>query len=250
MAANFLAPFSIVVLAVLLSQKLAYTPNIATGINGYGLNSVLASTEPFLTDLEAFYSYDRFTKESSTSTSSRVFKRLLLSLLLLAGDIQLNPEPNWKFPCGSCNKPVKKNQKGFQCDHCNLWYHTKCCAVGDDSYYLLANSSCTWLCVSCGLPSFSNSLFETSLDLHNSSISVTDKDKAESLNSYFHSVFAQEQLLTRNIGTSSFSSIPDLKISADGVYKQLSQLNPKKTSPIQFVPIYVCLQMTVSYTKK
>lgn len=133
MAANFLSPFSIVVLAVLLSQKLAYTPNIATGINGFGLNSVLASTEPFITGLEAFYSYDRFTKESSTSTSSRVFKRLLLSLLLLAGDIQLNPEPNWKFPCGSCNKPVKKNQKGFQCDHCNLWYHTKCCAVGDDS---------------------------------------------------------------------------------------------------------------------
>ena len=168
MAANFLVLFSIVVLAVLLSQKLSYTPNIATGINGYGLNSVLANTEPFLTGLEAFYSYDRFTKKSSTSTSSRVSKRLLLSLLLLGGDIELNPGPNWKFPCGSCNKPVKKNQKGIQCDQCNLWYHTKCCAVGDDSYYLLANSSCSWLCVSCGLPSFSNSLFETCLDLHNS----------------------------------------------------------------------------------
>ena len=57
MAANFLVPFSIVVLAVLLSQKLSYTPNIATGINGYGLNSVLANREPFLTGLEAFYSY-------------------------------------------------------------------------------------------------------------------------------------------------------------------------------------------------
>ena len=112
MAAILLAPFSIVVLAVLLSQKLSYTPNIATEINGYGLNSVLASTEPLPTGLEAFYSYDRFTKKSSKSTNSRVFKILLLSLLLLGGDIQLNPGPNWKFPCGSCNKPVKKNQKG------------------------------------------------------------------------------------------------------------------------------------------
>ena len=53
-----------------------------------------------------------------------------------------------------------------------------------------------------------------------------DKDKAESLNSYFHSVFTQEQLPTPNIGTSSFPSIPDFKISVDDVYKQLSQLNP------------------------
>ena len=43
----------------------------------------------------------------------------------------------------------------------------------------------------------------------NLSISVNDKDKAESLNSYFHSVFTQEQFPTPDIGTSSFPSIPD-----------------------------------------
>ena len=74
----------------------------------------------------------------------------------------------------------------------------------------------------------------------NSSISVNDKDKAESLNSYFHSVFTQEQLPTPNIiGTSSFPSIPDFKISTDGVYKQLSQLNPKKACGPDEIPAKV-----------
>ena len=80
----------------------------------------------------------------------------------------------------------------------------------------------------------------------NSSISVTDKDKAESLNSYFHSVFTQEQLPTPNIGTSSFSSIPDLKISADGVYKQLSQLNPKKACGPDEIPAKVLKEVSQS----
>ena len=49
-----------------------------------------------------------------------------------------------------------------------MWYHTKCCSVGDEMYYILVSSPFTWICVDCGLPSFSNSLFETSLDLFNS----------------------------------------------------------------------------------
>ena len=80
----------------------------------------------------------------------------------------------------------------------------------------------------------------------NSSISVTDKDKAESLNSYFHSVFTQEQLLTANIGTSYSPSIPDLKISADGVYKQLSQLNPKKACGPDEIPAKVLKEASQS----
>ena len=46
MAANFLAPLSVVVLAVLLSQKIYYTPRLTRGINGYGLNSTLINSKP------------------------------------------------------------------------------------------------------------------------------------------------------------------------------------------------------------
>lgn len=55
-----------------------------------------------------------------------------------------------------------------QCDNCDLWYQTKCCSGCDKMYRILASSPCTWVCVDCGLPSFSNSLIETSLDLFNS----------------------------------------------------------------------------------
>ena len=48
-------------------------------------------------------------------------------ILLLSGDIYLNPGPsNWKHACGVCNKPVKLNQAGLQCDSCDTWNHLTC----------------------------------------------------------------------------------------------------------------------------
>ena len=78
-----------------------------------------------------------------------------LNLLMHCGDILRNPGPEWKYPCGVCQKPVKNNQKGLQCDSCDLWYHTNCCRVNDIVYNALANSSCSWICCGCGLPNFS-----------------------------------------------------------------------------------------------
>ena len=83
-----------------------------------------------------------------------------LNLLMHCGDILRNPGPEWKYPCGVCQKPVKNNQKGLQCDSCDLWYHTNCCRVNDIVYNALANSSCSWICCGCGLPNFSSSLFD------------------------------------------------------------------------------------------
>ena len=74
----------------------------------------------------------------------------------------------------------------------------------------------------------------------------TDKDKTESLNSYFHSVFTQEQMSIPNIGMSSFSSIPDLQISPEGVFKQLSQLNPKKACGPDEIPARVLKEVSQS----
>ena len=52
-----------------------------------------------------------------------------VAFLLLAGDIHPNPGPgrtNWKYPYNVCEKPVKRNQDGLQCDECDLWTHLKC----------------------------------------------------------------------------------------------------------------------------
>ena len=46
-------------------------------------------------------------------------------LLLLAGDVELNPGPV-RFPCTVCQKPVKCNQRGIQCSICDNWTHAKC----------------------------------------------------------------------------------------------------------------------------
>ena len=102
--------------------------------------------------------------ERSTSYSSSWFT---FSLLLLAGDLEVNPGPNYKYPCGSCFRPCKINQQSIQCDSCDSWYHRKCVQLSEEMFNSLANSSVSWICCQCGLPNFSSTLF-------NSSISQTD----------------------------------------------------------------------------
>ena len=75
MAANFLAPLYVVLLAVLLSQKIHYTPRLTRGIYGYGLNSTLTTSEAIPTGLEAIYSHNRFARGLSTSSNSTVIKK-------------------------------------------------------------------------------------------------------------------------------------------------------------------------------
>ena len=70
----------------------------------------------------------------------------LAMVLLLGGDVELNPGDKWKFPCGICTKPVKTNQKGIQCNECNSWFHSKCCNISSAMYNILAYSSCIWIC--------------------------------------------------------------------------------------------------------
>jgi hypothetical protein len=44
-------------------------------------------------------------------------------LLLLSGDININPGPT-NYPCTTCNKAVRT--KGVFCTQCGLWTHQKC----------------------------------------------------------------------------------------------------------------------------
>ena len=51
---------------------------------------------------------------------------VFILLLVLSGEVELNPGPNYRHPCGKCDAPVKRNQKGICCDDCSSWYHTGC----------------------------------------------------------------------------------------------------------------------------
>ena len=79
-------------------------------------------------------------------------------LLLLSGDISLNPGPA-RYPCGLCEKPVHSNQHGLQCDDCNIWTHRTCLSMDKNKYMRLADSDEFWFCRNCTLPNFTDSFF-------------------------------------------------------------------------------------------
>ena len=82
-------------------------------------------------------------------------------LILLSGDVESNPGPGPKFPCGVCSRAVKLNQKGIQCDACDVWFHTKCDRLPDSEYMRLTNTEDPWYCSTCSLPPLSDSFFDT-----------------------------------------------------------------------------------------
>lgn len=83
---------------------------------------------------------------------------ILFILIAQSGDIETNPGPNTKYPCGICAKNVAWNAKAIQCDGCNIWFHSRCANIGPRSFSLLRSSSLTWICTNCGIPNLSSSL--------------------------------------------------------------------------------------------
>ena len=54
----------------------------------------------------------------------------LFTLLIISGDVELNPGPtSAKYPCGVCSRPCKNNQPAIQCDSCDTWIHKKCIQI-------------------------------------------------------------------------------------------------------------------------
>ena len=90
----------------------------------FELNSITSS---FGAGLEAIYRSTRPNRLVAILDlpSKTMSSKLFFSLLLLSGDIHLNPGPV-KYPCGICSKPVKINQRGIQCDFCDKWHHIRC----------------------------------------------------------------------------------------------------------------------------
>lgn len=88
-----------------------------------------------------YYQHNHTTNVNYTST-------ICIRLLLLSGDVSLNPGPV-KFPCGTCEKGIRRNQRAIQCDDCNLWFHLKCIYLLLTEYELLGNSTDIWFCKKC-----------------------------------------------------------------------------------------------------
>ena len=71
-------------------------------------------------------------------------------LLLLAGDVAINPGPV-RYPCTVFAKPVLANQQGVMCNTCDLWTHARYCGIsrGESDAMSLQGDSCAWECPKC-----------------------------------------------------------------------------------------------------
>ncbi|CAG2252700.1 unnamed protein product [Mytilus edulis] len=128
----------------------------------------------FPTNLEKGSKSDRHCNTIVIS-GSKTHTFYLLLTLILSNDISLNPGPI-KYPCGECQKPVRKNQHGILCDDCELWHHIKCINMPLNQYNELSNSTDSWFCKKCTLPNFTYSFF----DFHHLT-SNTDTDSDDDL---------------------------------------------------------------------
>ena len=73
----------------------------------------------------------------------------LLVLLVLSGDIEVNPGPI-RHPCTICSKCVRSNQRAVLCCKCDLWTHAKCCGVSISEYQSLSDrEDDSWMCPGC-----------------------------------------------------------------------------------------------------
>lgn len=98
-------------------------------------------------------------------------------LLILAGNVHLNPGPKYRGSstrplCAACTKALRKDHNGVQCSSCRERFHIKCSRMSSQELRLYrTDSQFTWICTTCSLPQFSESFFNDSLDLSaNSSI--------------------------------------------------------------------------------
>ena len=81
-------------------------------------------------------------------------------LLLLSGDVEANPGPGPRYPCGSCSKGVRSSQQGIFCEVCYYWFHTKCIDMPLQEYTRLSTSDEGWCCQRCYREAFP--FFDTS----------------------------------------------------------------------------------------
>lgn len=158
-------------LLVFPSQSVIRNSNYRTEDLGfYSGSTTIASSSYFDFVIDVLHSrgVPENTRHFQTRKVSRTYKNnvnqyqsSLIRLLILSGDIALNPGPV-KYPCGKCSKPVRKNQKGIQCEGtvCEQWHHIKCINLPVVEYERLSSTSESWYCKLCTLPNFSDSYFD------------------------------------------------------------------------------------------
>ena len=108
------------------------------------------------------------------SQSNKQSPKLIPTLLLISGNVELNPGPtNIKYPYGQCARAVKFGQF-TACNHCNVCYQE---STGMNSTifecYARATIEMQWTCIKCKL--ISASLFDSSMSFINLSLNLDEE---------------------------------------------------------------------------
>ncbi len=149
-----------------------------------------------LTNLKKIENHDFFSSESISITkvlAAKVFNEQLnlfcLSkmnytkhksfykiLLLLSGDISLNPGPT-KYPCTICDRGVRK---GVYCTNCKMWVHQKCENISNIEYRRLSkipDAIYMYTCRNCAVSDFlpfHDVSFEEPINITNDPINTSE----------------------------------------------------------------------------
>ena len=113
---NFLSSFFLLLFAKFL---LYLSPNLYGSQHDYvdfGLNETFACKKATKVGFEAFYHSSRFRIAHggmSQVTSNKMSMRFLLSMLLLNGNVETNPRPQYNYPCGDCQTSEMQSKKEF-----------------------------------------------------------------------------------------------------------------------------------------
>ena len=71
----------------------------------------------------------------------------LLILIILAGDIEMNPGP--RYLCRLCKKYCKASEKFVKCEECEKRFHTSCKNLDEKELQELESGNESWYCTNC-----------------------------------------------------------------------------------------------------
>ena len=71
----------------------------------------------------------------------------LLILIILAGDIEMNPGP--RFQCRTCKKYCKAAKKAVKCEDCEKRFHASCVNLGPVELQKIESGNDSWYCSNC-----------------------------------------------------------------------------------------------------
>ena len=119
------------------SQKYIFTsnPNIRSILNNHLFSQEYISASDQIQQKKLMSNMYLFALTKLKVKNDGTF---LKYLLLLSGDVSLNPGP--EFSCGSCHRAVASRHRVLCCQTCNIWIHKKCANVTDTMYQNIKKS--------------------------------------------------------------------------------------------------------------